>query len=313
MTHSEPPPSAEPGTSSFFVAGATGATGAQVAKLLLQRGHAVRALVHRHRHDERADALSSAGAEVVVGDLLDLDAVAAAVAGAQAGYFVYPIAPGLIEATAIFAQAAEEARLGAIVNMSQISARRDAASHAAQQHWVAERLLDRAPVPVTHLRPTFFAENLLISAQDIGNDGAIRLPLGSGRHAPVAAEDQAHVIAAILEDPQPHAGATYPLYGPVEMDHADIAGVFSTVLNRPVRYEPVHYDAFAERLAAMGMSDHLIQHLRHVSQDYQHGLFAGTNDVVERVGHKTPLTLAEFIEQHRGVLPPAAAGASARA
>ena len=284
---------------SFFVAGATGATGTRVTTLLLQRGHRVRAFAHRH--DTRSDELAAAGADVVIGDLRDLDAVTAALHGTRAGYFVYPIAPGLIEATAVFAQAAHDAGLGAIVNMSQISARRDAASHAAQQHWIAERLLDRAPVPVTHLRPTFFAENLLISAEDVVRHAAIRLPLGHGRHAPIAAEDQAHVIAAILEDPQPHAGATYPLHGPVEMDHSEIAKEFSMVLGRPVTYEPITYDDFAARLSAAGFGDHLIQHLRHVSQDYQHGLFAGTNDIVERIGHTTPVTVADFIDQNRSI------------
>jgi uncharacterized protein YbjT (DUF2867 family) len=303
MTHPDQH-TATDGISSFFVAGATGATGSAVTRLLLDRGHHVRAFVHRP--DERSEDLSSAGADVVVGDLHDLDDVAAALAGTSAGYFVYPIAPGLIEATAVFAQAAHEAGLAAIVNMSQISARRDAKSHAAQQHWIAERLLDRAPIPVTHLRPTFFAENLLLSAGDIIEHGAIRMPLGQGRHAPIAVEDQAHVIANILEEPAPHAGITYPLYGPVEMDLYEIAEVFSTVLGRPVGYEPIDYDAFADVLTGVGFGPHLIHHLRHVSQDFQRGVFAGTNDVVQRVGNKTPVTVAAFIHQHRGIFAPSA-------
>jgi uncharacterized protein YbjT (DUF2867 family) len=241
-----------------------------------------------------------------VGDLRDLDSVSAALHGTNAAYFVYPIAPGLIEATAVFAQAAEEAELAAIVNMSQISARRDAGSHAAQQHWIAERLLDRGVVAVTHLRPTFFAEWLLYFSGAIAELGVMALPFGNGRHAPIAAEDQAHVIAAILQDPQPHAGKTYTLHGPVEMDHHEITAAVSAVLDQPVRYEPIDYDAFAQQLSNIGMHDHLVQHLRHVSQDYQHGHFSGTNDIVERVGHKKPMTVAEFVEQHRHALTAAA-------
>jgi NAD(P)H dehydrogenase (quinone) len=281
----------------FFIAGATGNTGNKVARLLLSRGQRVRALVHGS--DERSESLQKAGAEVVVGDLLDLDAVRAALEGTRAGYFVYPIHPGLIQATAFFAQAAHEANLTAIVNMSQVSARRDAASHAAQEHWVAERLLDRAPVPVTHLRPTFFAEWFIRSAGSIARDDVLRLPLERGRHAPIASEDQAHVIAEILLDPGPHAGQTYPLYGPVEMDHFEIAAEISRALGRTITYEPIGFDPeFADFLAATGATAHRIQHLRNVSQDYQHGLFAGTNDVVERVGKKKPLGIAGFIRKN---------------
>src|SRR5260370_7050334 len=84
-----------------------------------------------------------------------------AVKGVRRAYFVYPIRPGIIQATAYFAQAAREAGVEAIVNMSQVSAREDAKSHAARDHWVAERVFDWSGIPSTHLRPTFFAERPL--------------------------------------------------------------------------------------------------------------------------------------------------------
>jgi hypothetical protein len=52
--------------------------------------------------------------------------------GVSAAYFVYPLIPGLIDATAYFAQAAREAGPRSIVNMSQISARRESKSHEAR-------------------------------------------------------------------------------------------------------------------------------------------------------------------------------------
>ena len=36
-----------------------------------------------------------------------------------------------------------------------------------------------------------------------------------------------------------------------------------------------------------------------MAQDYQDGIFAGTNDVVESVAGKRPLTLEEFVERNR--------------
>src|SRR5262249_18398040 len=139
----------------FLVTAATGKTGSGAVRLLLERGHRVRALVHRD--DDRARALAAAGAEIAVADLLDLDAVTAAMRGVTNAYLCYPIRPGLIEATTYFAQAATEAGVRSVVNMSQISARRDAGSVAARQHWLSERLLDRTDLLTTHIRPTFFA------------------------------------------------------------------------------------------------------------------------------------------------------------
>ena len=280
----------------MLVTAAAGKTGGHTVPLLIARGHRVRAFVHRI--DGRAERLASQGAEVVAGDLLDLHAVRAALADVAGAYFCYPIAPGLVEATANFAQAAREAGVGVIVNMSQISARAEAGSDAARQHWIAGRVLDWSGVPVTHLRPTFFAEWLTMLAPSM-TDGVMRLPFGEGRHAPVAAADQARVIAAVLDDPGPHVGQTYRLFGPVEMNHHEIAAEMTRVLNRPVRYEPVPIEAFAAALLARGMSPHLVQHLSNVAVDYRNGVFGGTNDVIEQVGGAPPMDVARFVANHR--------------
>src|ERR1700752_2088159 len=167
----------------FLITGATGNTGAHTVRLLRERGRRVRALVHRI--DERADRLRELGAEVGQGYLVDFPAVSAATVGVSAAYFNYPVAPGLVEAPANFAQAASEAGVHAVVNMSQISARRDAKSNAARAHWVAERLLDRSALITTHLRPTFFMFFFNMFWVRDNDEGIYRLPFADARHAPI--------------------------------------------------------------------------------------------------------------------------------
>src|SRR5713101_8043261 len=150
----------------LLVTGATGDTGGATVEQMLARGHHVRALAHRQ--DDRAKRLQGLGAEVVFGDFLNLDDVRATLRGVAGAYFCYPIRPGIIQATAFFAQAAKKAGVACVVNMSQISARKDAKSHAAQDHWLAERVFDWSGLTVVHLRPTYFAEWLLYLAPKIG-------------------------------------------------------------------------------------------------------------------------------------------------
>src|SRR5215475_11901831 len=195
----------------FLVTGATGDTGGATAKQMLARGHHVRAMAHRQ--DDRAKRLQGLGAEVVFGDFLKLDDVRAALLGVAGAYFCYPIRPGIIQATALFAHAAREAGVECVVNMSQISARQDAKSHAARDHWLSERLFDWSGLVVAHLRPTYFAEWLLYLAPMI-RAGALHVPFGTGRHAPIAAEDQARVIVGILESPATDRSRVLPLFGP---------------------------------------------------------------------------------------------------
>ncbi|MET9388278.1 NmrA family NAD(P)-binding protein [Streptomyces sp. NPDC002928] len=58
----------------LLVIGATGQTGGHTAELLLQRGHHVRALVRRV--DERSERLAGLGAQIVEGDVQDLNSLA---------------------------------------------------------------------------------------------------------------------------------------------------------------------------------------------------------------------------------------------
>src|SRR5260370_13312910 len=227
-----------------LITGATGATGGYAVRQLLEKQHAVRVLAHRP--DERSEQLLEAGAEVVFGDFLDFEAVRAALNGVQRAYFCYPISPGIGQATAQFAQAAKEAGVEVIVNMSQKSARSDAKSEAARRHWLSELVFDWSGVPTVHLSPTFFAEWLLNLAPMM-RQGRMPVPFGStGRHAPVAAEDQSRLIVAVLQDPGPHIGKTYPLFGPVELTQPEIAAVVGKVLGNEVKYEHVSIEKLAE-------------------------------------------------------------------
>ena len=301
-----------------LVTGATGDTGRATVEELLARGHQVRAMAHGE--DDRSKRLQGRGVEVVFGDLLDFGQVRSALNGTQRAYFVYPIRPGIVQATAYFAQAAKEAGVDGIVNMSQISAREDAKSHAATDHWLSERVFDWSGLTVAHIRPTYFAEWLLYVAAMI-REGKLHLPFGTGRHAPIAAEDQGRVIAGILEDPAPHRGKVYPLFGPVEYSYAEIAQALSRVLGREIEYKQVSFEKFekfrksdgpkptTQRAAAdddrekaarfAAGNDFLFQHLREVVIDHQNGIFAGTNDLVEKIGGRPPMTLEEFIARNR--------------
>ncbi|UIY31801.1 NAD(P)H-binding protein (plasmid) [Neorhizobium galegae] len=286
-------------TDTFLVTGATGETGRYTVQRLLKKGYAVRAMVHRQ--DQRAEALRSDGAEVVVGDLFEHDDVIRATAGTTAAYFCYPVRPGIIQTTAYFADAARRAGIKAVINMSQISAREDSKSHAARDHWIAERIFDWSGVPTIHLRPTFFSQWLLypFARKTIVEESIIDLPYGAGRHAPIAAEDQARLITALLADPTPHIGKTYTLHGPTELDQPGIAAAISEVLGRKIGYQPLTIPAYRERLEKFGLPEFLIQHFCAIAVDYQNGIFSGADKIIAEVTGVPPMTVQDFVTSHR--------------
>ncbi len=287
-------------TPKILVTGAAGKTGSAVVEQMLERGFPVRALVRRH--DSRSARLQALGADVQPGDLHDLKSMRAAMENIKRVYFVYPPQGKLlVEATTIAAVAARDAGIETVVNMSQISAREEAKSPLSRQHWLSENILDWADIGAVHVRPTFFAENLVMfGAATIASQGKLYLPYGTEKHAPVAAADIARVVSGILADPLLHVGERYVLTGPHNLSVAEMADVLSLELGRHVEYIDLPVEAWGEVLAGVdGMTESLVTHLKAVAVDHQNGIFRNETDVVERIGGQPPQELEAFIREFR--------------
>jgi NAD(P)H dehydrogenase (quinone) len=288
-------PRASTTTKTVLISGATGDTGRPAVRESTALGLAVRALVHSV--DERAEALTELGAEVVEGDLLDINTVRPAMEGVDAAYFVWPVQPGLIHAIVNFAQAAKEAGVGTLINLSQRSANRWSTSDACRDSFIAEEVLNWSGLDVVHLRPTYFLEWLLYPWQlPYLQRGVLRMPVGKGRHSPIAADDQGRAIAALLLNPEEHIGTTVPLSGPVEMDHEQMAAELSEALGRKIVAD------YVESLREMGVPAYVVQHLGGAMVDYQNGHMSGADNNVEQLTGRRPMTVGEFARAHADIL-----------
>lgn len=276
-----------------LVAGAAGSIGSNAVKRLLDLKIPVRTLVHNI--DERSDALAAKGAEVVKGNLSDFMSVSAAMKDISKVLFVYPVTEGLLEATAYLVQAALEEKVDFIINISQRTSARNAPSHSAQSHWLAERMLDRCGVPVTHLQPTLFADWLAYFLPEIKLNNRYITPFGDARFGMINAEDIAAVAVAVFENADKYYGQTFQLYGPKEINGTEAAEILSDVLKRRITYARLTPEAFGEILKANDQPMYRIKHLTAVGHMFISGEFGGMNDNVEKISGHVPLSVKDFI------------------
>jgi uncharacterized protein YbjT (DUF2867 family) len=246
--------------------GRQGATGNTAVRLLRARGIPVRAMVRRD--DDRARALRELGAEVVEGDLLNIQAMRSALRGIRRALFVYPVEQGLVEATAIFASAAREARVEQVVNLSQLLSRSGPQPTPHQErHRLSEEIFDWADCGAVHLDATVFYENLRALAR-IGlqqGGSVLSLPWGPPDTAIplVCAADVARVAVAILLAPVIAAGTVIPLIGEV-LTNRQIAELFASALGHPVRYSEIDPEEWSSRVSGAGISPVALEHLLHL-------------------------------------------------
>jgi len=283
--------------------GRVGGVGAMVVERLRRRGMAVRAMVHRE--DERAAALRATGAEVVVGDLTVPVDVVRAMEACRRIYFGMSVSASYLEATAIAAATARErGDIEAFVNISQMTVSQMSLTNMTespqhQQHWLAEQVLNWSGLPVVQVRPTVFLENPLfmdLSARSIARDDTIRLPFGAGRTSPIAAEDVAEVIAAILANPAAHIGKIYDLTGPKSQDMSAVAAEYSAALGRRITYIDVPLEQWRDSdLRNLKLPDHVFHHMLTVAQLHAANRYDRSTHDVEAITGKPATSIRDFV------------------
>jgi uncharacterized protein YbjT (DUF2867 family) len=280
-------------------AGQVGSVGRTVTGLLLDLGFSVRAMVRSD--DDRAAALRTAGAEVVMGDLLEPADVYRVVSGCRRVYFGMSVSAGYLEATVTMAAVAREIGVDVLVNMSQMtvsemSIHNTTPSRQQRQHWLSEQALAWSSLPVVTIRPTMFLESFFpLAGPTVRDRGRIEVPFGSGKTSPVAAADVARVVAAVLSDPGPHIGRIYELTGPKSQDMNGIAQEFSNALNREVTYFDAPPGEWEQGLKKQGVSDHLTKHLVTMGELHRAGRYDRQAEGVTQVTGRPPMSVQEFV------------------
>jgi len=284
-------------------AGQLGAVGRTVTALLLERGLPVRAMVRRE--DDRAAALRAAGAEVVIGNLLEPADVYRIVSGCRRIYFGMSVSAGYLEASVIMAAVAREAGVSALVNMSQMSVSEMSVQNMTpspqqRQHWLSEQALAWSGLPVVTIRPTVFLEGffLPITGPSVRDRGRIELPFGRGKTNPVSTADVAGVVAAVLADPAPHLGRIYELTGPRSQDMDGLAREYSDALSREITYCDISPEDWERDVKKVGLPEHLTRHLVTMAELNRAGRYDRLTDGVQRVTGRPAMSVREFVSLH---------------
>ncbi|MEU5872187.1 NmrA family NAD(P)-binding protein [Glycomyces sp. NPDC047369] len=303
-------------------AGAIGGVSRTMVDMLLAQGHQVRAFVRSD--DERAQSLREAGAEVVIGDLLNIADVTAALAGVRRLYFSMSLSPYYTDAVGLMAAAARaQGDIEAFVNISEyeqtfmtlanMTAPQEerlsrlggtVADWSPQQraHWVAEQMLEWSGLPVVNIRAAFFVENPILTWVAMGSlaEGELRLPFGDHKLAPIAGYDVAELCAKILADPAPHIGKSYGLTGPEYKDMHAVAEDFSAVLGTPIAYVPTDIETWNAAYIDPALSEypHTAEHLKTLTRIIGNGGYGSITDELGTLLGREPKTVQWALERH---------------
>ena len=138
--------------------------------------------------------------------------------------------------------------------------------------YTAERMIEALDLPATVLRPAYFIQNDLRQKDPLLNAGIYGMPLGDKGVSAVDVRDIAEAAALELlrreRAPAPLPRETYALVGPDALSGADLAGIWSEALGKPVRYGGNDAIALEQRMKTMMPAWHALD-LRLMLNRYQ--------------------------------------------
>lgn len=277
-------------SSELGVTGATGNIGGRVAALLAGRRAPMRLLVR-----DRSRSPSLPGCSVAQASYGDFEAVRRALDGVATVLMVSGSeSPTRLDEHRTFVDAAAAAGVRHLVYTSFYGAAPDATFTLARDHFVTEEHIKASGMGWTMLRDNLYLDFLPLMA---GTDGVLRGPADGGRVSAVAQDDIAASAAAVLGDPDAHAGSTYDLTGPEARTLAEIADTMTDVLGRPFAFhDETVEEAFASR-APYGAPDWQVEAWVSTYTAIAAGEMDGVSGDVERLTGRAPMSLRALLSR----------------
>jgi uncharacterized protein YbjT (DUF2867 family) len=288
----------------------SGTIGRPLTTRLLEAGAHVTIL---SRSPEVAD-LVARGARLVEGSIDDEGAVARALEGADALFWLSPPAyrpdgnAWLVAAAQGAAAAAQRLGVRRVVVQSSMGAQTGPGTGPVGCLLAVEEAFRAIAPDVIALRAGLFMENLLRDLPSILGEGAIYSPNPTDKKLSlVATADVAARAAAFLLDASWHGHRAVGVHGPVDLSYRDVAQVLTQVLERPVRHVQTTLEQTRQGMLGAGLPDFVVAGFLELFEGVHNGRMASAEPRTQET--TTATSLADFA---RAALLPAVRAAEGR-
>ncbi|HQY93867.1 SDR family oxidoreductase [Caldilinea sp.] len=279
----------------ILVTGASGNVGAEIVKLLLAEGLAVRAA---DRKPARLTQRFGDQLETVEFDFVRPETYAAAFAGVESMFLMRP--PQITDVKKYIAPAldvAQQAGVRHVVFLSLIGIE----NNQQAPHYAVEQYLVASPMSYTFLRASFFMQNLNTTHRDeIRKRSELFVPVGKGKTSFIDVRDIAAVGALALSQPS-HENKAYDLTGSEALDYYQVAEIFSEVLGRPITYRNPSSLSFLWRQVRGGASLPFAVVMTWLYNSTRKGMAAQVTEEVQRLLGRPPITFRQYVVDYQDV------------
>ena len=293
----------------IVVTAPVGNIGHQVLENLLDSGEPVRVIA---RDPSRLSPQIRERVEVVQGSHSDFDVVSRAFAGVDAVFWLVPPSPvaesleaAYLDFTRPACEAIKSRGVRRVVGVSALGRGTPLAGKAGlvTASLAMDDLIASTGVSYRGLTMPSFMDNILRQVEPIKRRGVFFSPISGDRKLPTCAtRDIAAVAARLLLDPSWSGVDHVAVLGPEHLSFNDMAEIMSDVLEKPVRFQQLSFEAFKAGFIERGASEAFAQGMTDMMRAKNEGL---DNAEPRTPNNTTPTSFRQWCEE---VLKPAVLG-----
>jgi uncharacterized protein YbjT (DUF2867 family) len=285
----------------IVILGATGTVGSKISEILLNEGHQVTLIA---RHTEKLEKHCGLGAEIIEGDITDVETLTKPFKNADSAFILLPdnvkaentrayqrmVTGKLIEAI-------ENSGIKYIVNMSSLG------SHMHEGNGIMAgtgeqevRLNQLNDVNVLHIRSAYFMDNFLRTIGLVKNKG-INGTAAAGDHAipMVATQDVARIAAGHLASLDFSGKSVHAVMGPKDYTYREFTSIIGKAIGHPdLPYVQFPVAQVKQTFLSNGFSEDFVDNLIEMGTAIETGFM---NYQKRDDSTTTPTTAEDFVNQ----------------
>ncbi|MBS7564792.1 NAD(P)H-binding protein [Mucilaginibacter sp. Bleaf8] len=252
----------------IVILGATGTVGSKISSILLNEGHHVILIA---RHTEKIEEYRSLGAEIIAGDITDVETLTNTFKGADSAFVLLPdnvqaenTRDYQRQVTSNLIEAIEQSGIKYIVNMSSVGSHMHEGNGMMAGTGEQEvRLNQLKDVNVLHIRSAYFMENFLRTiglVKKMGFNGTV----ADGDHAipMVATQDVAKITAMHLANLDFNGKSVHAVMGPRDYTYREFTNIIGKAIGNPeLPYVQVPADQAKQAFLSNGFTEDFADNL----------------------------------------------------
>ncbi|RNL50303.1 SDR family oxidoreductase [Pedobacter jejuensis] len=286
----------------ILITGATGQVGSKTIDFLINNKEVQ--LVAAVRSHAKAIPFADKGIETVILDFDDERTHQSVFEGIDRVFIITGYTVDMLKQSKSLLDNAKKAGVKHVVHLGACGGDDTTVAHWAW-HQLIERYIEWSGFSYTHLRPETFMQNLLsYGGEKAIKNGIINAYVEGARLSWVDVDDVALVASLALANPELHLNKTYRL-GYDAKTFAEIAGLMTTIIGKPFKYEALSPEVFLQSMKDAGAEMAYMNCVYDHWKRYAAGTIPGADETFDnfhQITGKKPVKWIDFITKHKAEL-----------